>query len=192
MNKTRKIGLNKIFSFLLALLMIMSFSMSAFAGNIPQNTIREKEIIINNGETIELDLVEVEEGYEGTYIFEIPSQTRSSTDSAEITFKATKNNTYGIPRAYDITYTIKATSLVNGIAGNIVIKDNTALSPEIHYDEPYSKTFGSTKLYYGSVGIFVFPSTAKSAQRLQFTNSKIYFLNYGWISGMNFLYQFNL
>lgn len=200
MNKCFK----KSFLFLLSLILIFSFHGNVLAStattnpdaltNLSDNLVKASDSIGGTFASVkpsgEIDLSGVEvtatKTEDGRFIASVPFATASSAEGS-ITFELYQDAT--IVNRYSIAYTIVANSLVNGVFGDILIRENTMIFPATYFDQHYSKTFPATTLYYGSVGNVIIPYEEKSVT-LRFNNSAMYFLSSGWISGQNYTSTF--
>lgn len=178
---------NKIFVLLLlVLLSICSITMS-FANSINEN---DEGIVIDKIGNITFVNAEVtlikSEG--GTYSAQVPiyeknSLSASASSSAVMTWTLNRDASYS--NVYSIDYCIVATTLVNGVYGDLKISNTSLLFPVVYVDKPYSKTFTASTLYYGNAGILIVPEDEDKV-KLTFKNTAIYFLSDGWLSGLGF------
>lgn len=141
----------------------------------------------------------------GIYEFQIPSNMEDGDFEIQIPLKIENNdNDYSInavdPKAvmtwsfsrlaeydniYDINYSITANTLVNGVVGDLLVKTSSFLNPEILYeDDGYAKSFDAATQYYGTAGRMI--ADQGTSVKLSFTNTKIYFLSNGWLSGVGY------
>ncbi|TCT15438.1 hypothetical protein EDC18_103143 [Natranaerovirga pectinivora] len=175
------------FSFVLSLILILSLSFSSYASTNTENVIDDNSSIVQIYEE-GMEITELEEG-----IFEVKFpliKTEKSEDivnqsvavgSITFTLYGYTNN---IQNLYNVVYVIRASEPVNGIMGNLTITNTSILFPTTYFQQSINRSFPATTLYYGDAGNVVIPYEVKQV-RLNFRNSRMYFLSYGWTSGIN-------
>lgn len=177
----------RIMNILVAMVMIFTIPVSAFAAETEKNveipkaleeklplldTIGPTGVIDKDGNiTIpeEIPFVETENG---GYVAFIPLERAGGFGGA-----LTMNLFQFHGSIYELTYRVVSTGFVNGVKFNYSIKQgmSTLTSGYVNH------TFVSTKLYYGDITKFNIYAPATVTGRI--SNCRMYSLEYGWLSG---------